>query len=254
MGIQNILAIFAVLLGGLNVVLAQSSLIEGLQLQCPSLQCQQFEKNLRSDSVNCTPSLETTFTNSVRDDGVQVTGDLLYFSLVRSPYHYDVYPSARGGQLIGVRIAVEGPTPKQLDELRAIVRLAEGIWNIYAPYGMQFSFQLFDSSQKVDVHFRVRFTTKLSVGPYNEVWSSQWASITVAHEIGHMMGLNDEYDFAGITHKCDTVSLMCSLGGVPAAYHYYLVARRVHCQDKEFSPLGTLSEYLSGINAHGVDL
>lgn len=64
----------------------------------------------------------------------------------------------------------------------------------------------------------------------------------VAHELGHMMGLDDEYNqLRNTTHmgnpgvdrdECNALSIMCSdTYGDPQSYHYYVLQRRRLCRD-----------------------
>ncbi|MCB0386731.1 MAG: hypothetical protein KDD43_15160, partial [Bdellovibrionales bacterium] len=65
-------------------------------------------------------------------------------------------------------------------------------------------------------------------GPYNSSWSRAWRGRTIAHEIGHMMGLADEYKTISGEIDCLEDSLMCtSYRGTLWVHHYYLVLRRI---------------------------
>lgn len=85
-------------------------------------------------------------------------------------------------------------------------------------------------------HFSVPVTPQSSRGPYFFRTSSTWGPKTVAHEVGHMFGLNDEYsETSGCQFK---QSLMCSSGrGDVRPMHHYLVQRKAYCGSLSQRPL-----------------
>ena len=99
---------------------------------------------------------------------------------------------------------------------------------------MQFRFQLVDVSENPHItipYLRDDYTP----GPYFIQWSLNWPARTFAHEIGHVMGLNDEYPSTGIGPiACDEESVMCYNFGSSHLqqiknHHIYVILRRGYC-------------------------
>jgi hypothetical protein len=76
-------------------------------------------------------------------------------------------------------------------------------------------------------------------GPYFKNWNINWNSLEIAHEFGHVLGLDDEYSYlinSGLKisvydHICEATSIMCTVGlnSEIKNYHYYMVIRRLFC-------------------------
>ena len=78
-----------------------------------------------------------------------------------------------------------------------------------------------------DAHFSVKLQDKTR-GPYDTYWGRRWTSVVVAHEIGHMLGLGDEYETLSGKSYCLRQSLMCSSWtGDLMPFHYYHILRRL---------------------------
>jgi hypothetical protein len=109
-------------------------------------------------------------------------------------------------------------------------------------------------------HFDVKLTPGDARTPFDVTWGAEWSWHLLAHEIGHMMGLDDEYgqikktvghavgaDVAwdvdpGVKVEwfgCDPHSLMCDSKGeqsTPQRYHYYVILRRRYCKASRPQP------------------
>lgn len=83
---------------------------------------------------------------------------------------------------------------KILSHLSKRLKLAESVWESGAGSAYNFNFELAPTKSSAD--FTLKLTSEGSRGPYDTEWSLKWGVRTIAHELGHMMGLDDEYDNA----------------------------------------------------------
>ncbi len=106
-------------------------------------------------------------------------------------------------------------------------------WSAFNPYPYPVSFTFNLSKPKVRKDVRATLIEKNTRGPYFLFWTTLWGDKTISHEMGHVMGLDDEYSntpFPELTY-CDRSSIMCaSSSGTPFPFHYYLIMRRLLCK------------------------
>jgi len=77
-----------------------------------------------------------------------------------------------------------------LERFRIMVSDAQDIWNEQAPTGLQFKFDYEEDPSKAD--YKVKISTTLGA-LYDKFFYHGFREDTLAHEIGHMLGLDDEY-------------------------------------------------------------
>ena len=108
------------------------------------------------------------------------------------------------------------------------------IWEKHNPfnYPVKFVFQIVEDPERAHVrNIKLLSNTR---GPYFSKWNINWNVATIAHEFGHVLGLDDEYSYFGQDVKgiCEPTSLMCQTNSFRSEiknYHYYLVLRRLGC-------------------------
>lgn len=157
-----------------------------------------------------------------------VTGKITYAGIFRKPYRYTVTKNSKGVYTLTVKIYLWKATAADQVSFSQKVKLAEGIWNQFKvpmDFRYRFKFSLVQDETEADYNVEVMDSTR---GPYDQYWSRDWNYFVIAHEIGHMLGLGDEYQTISSQVDCLTQSLMCSSwSGELMPHHYYNVLRRL---------------------------
>jgi len=143
-------------------------------------------------------------------------------------YTYDVQRTPLQTWLSEVRVHFQNATPADTKALSEKFTQAEALWNSNAveldfPY--RFHFQAVPTAKQA--HFSVQLLDSTR-GPYDQFWARDWRARTIAHELGHMLGLGDEYQTLSGEVDCLPASLMCDNNrGLPMKHHYYFILRRL---------------------------
>jgi hypothetical protein len=136
-------------------------------------------------------------------------------------------------------------------EMQAKLARAAAFWTHYSPKDdATFRFVVVESGE----HFAVNLAPGAPRTPFDVTWGADWTWHLIAHEVGHMMGLDDEYRQIKKTlghvirkdvtwdadpavkagwFECNLKSLMCDSKGedsTPQRYHYYVILRRRFCR------------------------
>ena len=143
--------------------------------------------------------------------------------------------------------------PATRDNLRALMRRwsrdIEQYWNRDARHfglPIRYDFEFFLVDEPADRPIDVRAPLRLSCGrtPYFMAFRSGWSIPVLAHEVGHYLGLLDEYEalsgifdfypktpFEGSENSRMGLSMKTHTRLMPM--HHYLVLRRLHCDPPE---------------------
>lgn len=157
----------------------------------------------------------------------QVKGTITYVSVVKKKYLFDVIQTPEA-IVLNVRVYLRNPTAQDTIDFKQKVQQAEDNWNqnrVATDFNYKFKFEIVNDSAQA--HFSV-FVLDSTRGPYDLNWGRNWSSSTITHEIGHMLGLGDEYQTISSKVDCYRLSIMCEdRTGALMPHHYYFVIRRL---------------------------
>lgn len=158
----------------------------------------------------------------------KIQGTMTYVGFFKKKYLYDVLQSPEGEIVMNVRVHLQNATAQDFTEFSQKMKLAEEIWNISrVPVDFQYRFQFEIVKSPSRAHFSVAVENNTR-GPYDQFWGRNWSARVVAHEVGHMLGLGDEYQTLSGNMDCYLESLMCSAwSGDPLLHQYYFILRRL---------------------------
>ncbi|MGZ3692568.1 MAG: hypothetical protein ACXVAX_13750 [Pseudobdellovibrio sp.] len=161
-------------------------------------------------------------------------GTLGYINnIIKKRYSYDVITTADGEKIMNVRILLLDPVGDDFKNFQQKIAQAQDFWNqsittagLNTDFKYSFKFELVTSADQ-NPHYSVSVFGHTR-GPYDVNWGRDWTSTTIAHEIGHMMGIADEYQTLSSKIDCMRNSLMCmSDSGVLMPHHFYFILRRL---------------------------
>lgn len=157
-----------------------------------------------------------------------IKGNITYAGFFNKSYLYDVI-RLDNKFIFNVRIYFKDPNAHDLNDFKIKLSEASSYWNnskINTDFNYEFKFELTTDPSKA--HYRVNILDS-SRGPYDTNWSRSWTSRVIAHEVGHMLGLGDEYQTLSGTIDCWKESLMCEAwkGQLEPLHHYFVLRRLV---------------------------
>ena len=205
------------------------------------INCRMLRRHLIRDNKNCQMApidveiadqqITQTFENKLK-----IKGRMKFLGIAPAPYRYYLYNAQGGGPVLRARIFISNAnefSASELNRLSTKLNAAAKIWTAANPYDYKVNFDFDVTTEKSEATVSVKLIKGSTRGPYFSKWSLNWSNTTIAHEMGHVMGLDDEYanhPLGGLTAKCNRTSLMCSSSrGKPMMYHYYLIFRRALC-------------------------
>lgn len=158
---------------------------------------------------------------------IRVKGKMTYVEIFKRTYQYDV-ENINGEYVHHVKVYFRYAKPADIELFKKLLAEAEQIWNnsrFIFDFGYSFKFDV--ALDPKDAHFKVNVLNSTR-GPYDMNWGRDWDGLTVAHEVGHMMGLGDEYQTLMSESDCLDHSLMCdNYKGKLMLHHYYFILRRL---------------------------
>ena len=225
--------------------------------------CLELSEHLQDDSLkNCTPDSKAVFQGQIKN-GLLIRG-LTRFHFAGLPifgfrgfstqkkYSYSLNQDLTGTIHLKVKIRFVGAMlrePGFVDLLQKGLDKAAQVWTEQSPVP-QLKFEFLSVGAEDEPDFTIKIKRGESADLYDTYWSEtifrdDYRALTIAHELGHMMGLPDEYDpvrsvvwkvdSAADTLRCDIRHLMCDTynGKQVPDYYYYLILRRAFCIGNE---------------------
>ncbi len=193
----------------------------------PDQSFKSFRVHLR-DTLKSFPLPEVIAAKNLSQTTERIEGRITYAGFFRKKYKYDLIRPAPNTVVLNVRVFLEDATAEDLVNFAEKIQQAEAKWNhdrVVMDFDYSFKFELAESDDKA--HFSVKVLDETR-GPYDQFWSRKWTSVTIAHELGHMLGLGDEYETLTGKMDCLAESLMCaSWSGDLMVHHYYFILRRL---------------------------
>lgn len=157
-----------------------------------------------------------------------VKGLITYVNVIKKMYTYDILQAGNGALVLNIRVHLKDPLNQDVESFAARLKAAEDLWNagrIAADFDYSFKFDLV--ATEAAAHFSVAVLDSTR-GPYDRSWGRNWSPTTIAHEMGHMLGLGDEYQTLSGHVDCLRSSIMCvSYSGAIQKHHYYFILRRL---------------------------
>ena len=158
----------------------------------------------------------------------EIAGNITYIGFVPKKYNYDVIFNSANDVTLKVKVFFINPEGQDNENFKTKFAQAEKIWNTNLwPLDFKYKFQFQVVNNPFQAHYSVLLQDDTR-GPYDTQWSRKWSATSVAHELGHMLGLGDEYQTISSESDCLEKSLMCdSFKGTPTRSHSYFILRRL---------------------------
>ncbi len=154
--------------------------------------------NLRTNSHKSLKNWRELFPIE-QDRVIPVEGRVRYYAAIPKRYQYDLILDKKE-QKIKVEVRIHFYPDQGRNRVRNVSRVlvdmdeklkaAQDLWNESAPEDVLFEFKRVKRPE--DAHYSVKIVNRRQA-LYDRFWSLSLSSVECAHEIGHMMGLNEEY-------------------------------------------------------------
>lgn len=159
---------------------------------------------------------------------VNIAGQITYVNVIKKMYTYDILQSNDGAFILNIRVHLKNPIGTDIESFASRLQAAQNLWNagrVAADFNYSFKFDLAETEEAAHFSVTVMDSTR---GPYDRSWGRNWSATTIAHEMGHMLGLGDEYQTISGQVDCLKSSIMCmSSSGIMQKHHYYFILRRL---------------------------
>lgn len=196
-------------------------------------------RGMLRDTKYCLPHPDDIFENDIAEDfeKKRIKGRIRYVGVAPLPYRY-LIENKDDKMHLTLNVYYknwDSLKETQKETIKKSFQGAQNYWNKNSPDPKRFSFEFNALEKRENADFIVNAVAKSTRGPYLKEHNINWHPLVFAHEFGHMMGLDDEYDqiFATLFKKrrCTSESLMCStMYNHFPKYYWYKIYRRAFCQ------------------------
>lgn len=198
---------------------------EQVRAELPAETFKSFQVHLQ-DSYNFFPDPSLIAAKNLTS-ARPIEGTITYAGIVKKKYSFELIQDP-DALVFNVRIHLQNPTPQDVIDFADKVQQAENIWNesrVSTDFNYKFKFDIVTDRSQAQYSVKIMDSTR---GPYDQFWGRDWIGNTLAHEIGHMMGLGDEYQTLSGKFDCYMPSIMCTAWtGHMMPHHYYFILRRL---------------------------
>ncbi len=158
----------------------------------------------------------------------RIEGKITYAGFFPRKYIHDILMLKDGRRVFSIKIHLKNATEVDWWNFNNRIKQAEDLWNLRRiPTDFSYSFKFEFVRNKAEAHYSVNVLDSTR-GPYDTNWGRDWSSIAFAHELGHMLGLGDEYQTISGKMDCLMHSLMCNSSyGELMPHNYYFLLRRL---------------------------
>lgn len=246
--IQFLFAVYLAAIGLSNSAEAASIRTIQHKLQCRSnIECGMIKRHIARDSRSCQvdPQKVEDLDRYFPQKAIEVSGSISFLGFYPGQYFYRVFRNQSGQIVVDARVHIKSISANVSKAMRQVaiyslqdkLKIAAEYYTRQNPYSTKVKFQFSLTKKKEDATVSVALINGYTRGPYFSRWSMQWSTTSIIHEMGHILGMDDEYTnlprflVKDPTAECDRHSVMCmSYGGGLQKYHYYLIFRRLLCQ------------------------
>ena len=124
----------------------------------------------------------------------EISGTQKFYGLFKKKYRYAINIKEDGKVSFEVLVHFKfGKMPlEEKEQFLQRVSSIESIWNSALPPG--YSLRFIEVDNPYDAHYSIKIRPNTRSALYDKFWSSYIGSEDYAHEVTHMLGLNEEYD------------------------------------------------------------
>lgn len=166
--------------------------------QSDSWACHFSRLHIKKDSNKNVPTMDKIlgFIKEIANSGgkvFKIFGKQKYYKLFSHGYNYEIEITPLGETIIRLKVQFDysKAEKKDIQNFHNNLKSAVEIWNNSLPQG--FRLEVNEVVEMQDRNYKVQLKSKFANAVYDSYWPSFMDDTTYAHEISHMLGINEEY-------------------------------------------------------------